>query len=245
MLCGRWGWIVDLRFWWVLMGDRRPSATIVDYGLGNLFSVHNACTAVGFQTIVSSDPGSIVSADLVILPGVGAFGDAMASLKRLGLTEAIQGRAEAGGAILGICLGMQVLMSEGTELGRWTGLDIVKGSVLRLNTTAKIPQVGWNRILRPPKGKGQPWAESPLAGIEQGEYMYFVHAYHAQPEDPDIFLAQTLYGGETYCSGFRYKNVFGFQFHPERSGPAGLILYRNLARWVGSGCRDWTVSSLN
>ena len=214
------------------MADRCPTVVIVDYGLGNIFSIKKACLSVGFQTIVSSDDDPIVSSDLVILPGVGAFGDAITSLTRLGLCDPIRKRAEAGGAILGICLGMQLLMSEGVELGCWDGLDIVKGSVRRLQATAKIPQVGWNRILPAPSGIDNPWALSPLHGIPEGEFMYFVHAYHAQPENPGVVLSQTVYGGETYCSGLRYKNVFGFQFHPERSGPAGLAVYRNLAQWV-------------
>lgn len=214
------------------MADRYPTAVIVDYGLGNIYSVKSACSFVGFETMVSSDPDPIFSADLVILPGVGAFGDAMISLAQLGLCDLIRKRADAGGAILGICLGMQLLMSESEELGRWDGLGIVKGSVRRLQTTAKIPQVGWNRILSSPAGQGPPWADSPLRGIPEGEYMYFVHAFHVQPKDPGVVLAQTVYGGETYCSGLRYKNVFGFQFHPERSGPAGLAVYRNLAQWV-------------
>lgn len=214
------------------MADRCPTAVIVDFGLGNIYSLKSACLSVGFETMVSSDPDPIFSSDLVILPGVGAFGDAMTSLTRLSLCEPLRDRAEAGGPILGICLGMQLLMSESEELGRWNGLGIVKGSVRRLQANAKIPQVGWNRILPSPVGQGPPWALSPLRGIPEGEYMYFVHAFHVQPEDPGVVLAQTVYGGETYCSGLRYKNVFGFQFHPERSGPAGIAVYRNLAQWA-------------
>lgn len=214
------------------MVDRCPTAVVVDYGLGNIYSVKSACRAAGFETVVSSDHQPIVSADLVILPGVGAFGDAMTSLTRLGLRDPLRERAETGGTILGICLGMQLLMSESEELGRWDGLDVVKGSVRRLHATVKIPQVGWNRILPSPSGQGQSWARSPLRGLAEGEYMYFVHAYHVQPQDPGVVLAHTVYGGEIYCSGLRYKNVFGFQFHPERSGPAGLAVYRNLAQGV-------------
>jgi len=217
-----------------------PRIAIVDYGLGNLYSVKHACGHVGLDAVITSSPGDILAADAVILPGVGAFGDAMSTLRRLGLPEVIKAFAVSGRPLVGICLGMQLLMSRSEEFGSHPGLDIVPGSVVRLRDPVaggrrlKVPQIGWNGILRA-RGHGRapdPWAGTLLDGIEDAEPVYFVHSYVVQPADPDVVLSTTRYGSWEFCSALKRGNVVACQFHPERSGPEGLRMYRNLARMV-------------
>lgn len=217
---------------------------IVDYGLGNLFSVNHACEYAGMQATITSSRQEISAADVVILPGVGAFGDAMASLNRLDLVGPLREIAASGKPLVGICLGLQLLMEESCEFGRHRGLGIVAGMVVRFDRpvgesgSLKVPQVGWNRIYR--KGDAETcgeaggtsvevWSDSWLAEVHDGEYMYFVHSFYARPEDPSKILAVSRYGNIEFCSALRYGNVFATQFHPERSGPQGLRIYRNIA----------------
>lgn len=220
---------------------------IVDYGMGNLFSVRQACEYVGLMPVVTSSHLEIERSEAVILPGVGAFGDAMDTLARLDLVEVLRDVAASAKPLLGICLGMQLLMSESTEFGKRSGLGIIEGEVTRLQTSLegprqiKVPQVGWNRICIPGQGQNQtdtedaivPGWKSPLFnGLPNGEYMYFVHSFYAQPTDADVIVSTTQYGPTKFCSSLRRNNVFGCQFHPERSGPRGLHIYRNLAHLV-------------
>lgn len=214
-----------------------PSArvAIVDYGMGNLFSVQQACTHVGLEAMITAEASRLLTADAVILPGVGAFGDAMAELTRRDLVVPLREAVASGKPVLGICLGMQLLMSESEEFGRHQGLNIVEGTVTRLAVAAeagarlKVPQVGWNRIARPP---GASWDRSALDGLADGECLYFVHSFHAVPNDPAVILSTTRYGPTTFCSSLRRGALFACQFHPERSGPPGLRIYRNFARQV-------------
>lgn len=211
---------------------------IIDFSLGNLFSVQQACEYAGLQAHITSARKDIESADAVILPGVGAFGDAMATLRKLDLVELLRDIAASDTPMVGICLGVQLLMTESYEFGRHQGLGIISGPVVRFDNPQengkilKVPQVGWNRIYR---GKGNrkeaadPWADTPLAGLAEGECMYFVHSFIVQPEDPEVILTTTRYGHIEFCSGLRTGNIFACQFHPERSGSQGLRIYRNLA----------------
>lgn len=225
---------------------------IVDYGMGNLFSVKQACEYVGLMPVITSSQQEIELSEAVILPGVGAFGDAMDTLDRLGLVEVLQDVADSPKPLLGICLGMQLLMSESTEFGKRSGLGIIEGEVARLQTSVeslrqiKVPQVGWNRICFQGTGQNQaitkendpersisPEWKSPLfKGLPDGEYMYFVHSFYARPADVDVIVSTTQYGPTKFCSSLRSNNVLGCQFHPERSGPGGLHIYRNLAELV-------------
>ena len=211
-------------------------AAIVDFRLGNLFSVKQACTHAGLEAVITSDPGELVRSDFIILPGVGAFGDAMANLDELGLIEPIKEAAAGGKPVAGICLGMQLMMSESGEFGSHPGLDLIPGKVVRFKEpredgrTLKVPQVGWNRV-QPPSGE-KDWQDTPLQGVRPGEFMYFVHSYYAVPDDQAAVLAKTAYGSIEFCSAVRKGNIFACQFHPEKSGPAGLGIYRNLARMV-------------
>lgn len=218
--------------------ERNPNVAIVDYGLGNLFSIQHACLHVGLRPVVTSSGNEISKADAVLLPGVGAFGDAMAALDRLDLIEPIMESAESGKPLVGICLGMQLLMSESYEFGTHKGLGLIEGEVRKLNgensvsRPLKIPHVGWNRVYRLENGKhgdcADPWGSSPLRGVENGEYMYFVHSYCVAPEDPSVVLSITRYGDAEFCSSLSRGAVFASQFHPERSGPKGLDVYRNI-----------------
>ena len=208
---------------------------IVDYGLGNLFSVKHACEDAGLAVRITSNGAEILRASAVILPGVGAFGDAMETLARLDLVSVLRDVMASGKPMLGICLGLQLLMREGHEFGLHRGLGIIDGEVVRLDEShhgtrrLKVPHVGWNAIRLPSGRSADAWEESLLNGVPDGTFMYFVHSYYPRPSDPDVVLSTTTYGGGEFCSGLQRDNVFGCQFHPERSGWSGLRVYRNLA----------------
>ena len=230
------------------------NVAVVDYGLGNLFSVKHACERVGMQATVTSSRQEILGADGILLPGVGAFGDAMQCLERLKLVEVLREATLFGKPLVGICLGMQLLMSESQEFGRHRGLNILEGEVVKFDKpqgsrgTLKVPQVGWNRVRRPgspltpgpspARGEGSQtsdiWAGTPLDGMPDGTSMYFVHSFYVKPCRRDAVLAVTTYGDVEFCSAVRRDNVLGFQFHPERSGQAGLRLYSQTADFIRS-----------
>jgi glutamine amidotransferase len=207
---------------------------IVDYQMGNLFSVRHACSAVGLQPEIINDADSLREYDALILPGVGAFGAAMANLDNLGLSRAIHEFIATGRPFLGICLGLQLLLSSSEEFGSHRGLDIIPGTVIRFPQTTpdgdliRIPQIGWNAIRRPPQRES--WETTPLTGLSANTYMYFVHSFYAAPKSPDHVLCLTDYEGVTYCSGVLFENVLAFQFHPEKSGREGISIYNNWAR---------------
>jgi imidazole glycerol-phosphate synthase subunit HisH len=212
-------------------------AAIVDYGMGNLFSVKHACRAAGLETFVTSSKEEILTSAAVILPGVGAFGDAMEALHRLDLVSVLKDVVAAGRPLLGICLGMQLLMTESHEFGRHRGLGLIEGEVLRFegprdgSRPLRVPQVGWNRLQRP---VGVAWSGGVLDGLEDGEFMYFVHSFYAKPADRSVVLAVSHYGQIEFCSGLRRGRVAACQFHPERSGPEGLKIYKNFAAQTAS-----------
>src|SRR3989338_8702810 len=194
---------------------------IIDYQLSNLFSVKHALDFLKADSQITSDKSIIASSDAAILPGVGAFGDAMKNLGDLDLIDSIKEFIKEGKPFLGVCLGMQLLFSESGEFGKNEGLDIVKGEVKKFASkekVIKVPQIGWNQIFKAEKN----WDNSPLKNIGDGEFMYFVHSYYVTPEDKNVILAQTLYEGIKYCSSLYSGNVFATQFHPEKSGPEGI-----------------------
>jgi glutamine amidotransferase len=214
--------------------------------LGNLFSVKQACEHAGLRAIITSSRQEIVAADGVILPGVGAFGDAMETLASLDLVSVLRDIAASPKPLVGICLGMQLLMTESHEFGRHRGLGIVEGEVVRLEAAAdglrtlKVPQVEWNRIYTVDLGDQRDgpgpndtlWKSPLLKGLANGEYMYFVHSFYPRPVDPSVGVSTTQYGSTEFCSSLRLGSVFACQFHPERSGPGGLRIYRNLAELI-------------
>ncbi len=212
---------------------------IIDYGLGNLFSVSQACEYVGLKPIITADESAIMSSDAVILPGVGAFGCAMDNLRGLDLVKPIKEVIERGSPFMGICLGMQLLFSGSDEFGDCKGLGIIKGAVVKFpcrikEKNIKIPQVGWNQIFQPVGTEKDRWNNSPLRDISNGGFMYFVHSYYSIPDNEDVILSVTNYKGLEYCSGISLENVVAFQFHPEKSGVEGLKIYINWALMIGT-----------
>lgn len=191
---------------------------IVDYGVGNLKSVSNALSYLGLSSRVTDEAGEIEMADSVILPGVGAFPDAFERLKRSGLDRILVDQAQRK-PILGICLGMQLLFSEGWEVRRCDGLGLIPGKVDRIRTQYKLPHIGWNSLLLQ--------GESPLfAGVEQNSSVYFVHSFCGLADDPAHVIAQTEYG-PAVTAAVQNGCVFGTQFHPEKSGEVGLQILKN------------------
>ncbi|MCF7907798.1 MAG: imidazole glycerol phosphate synthase subunit HisH [Candidatus Omnitrophica bacterium] len=215
---------------------------IVDYGMGNLFSLERVIRHLGGTAVISSDPETIASAERVILPGVGAFGDGMDKIKNRELVAPIQRAIDSGKPFLGICLGMQLLMTESEEFGVHGGLDVISGSVRRFfdskgdKASYKIPHVGWNRLLAPKivefgqpvscEGSNKFWEDTILNTTQEGEFVYFVHSYTVTPQNPEHILAETEYGQSRFCSAIRSNNVFGCQFHPEVSANVGLRILK-------------------
>ena len=194
--------------------------TIIDYGAGNLFSVQNALNYLGLDNRVSRDPADIRSASGLILPGVGAFPDAMRMLNAAGLTALIREEARRK-PFLGICLGMQLLFETGYEFGETVGLGLLPGTVEKIETPYKIPHMGWNSLeFRRPCPL--------LEGVTEGESVYFVHSFQARTE-PDCLYAVCVYGTEIPAL-VGQGTVFGAQFHPEKSGETGLTILRNFGR---------------
>lgn len=207
------------------------SVAVVDYGLGNLYSIANACRHVGLTPLVTGQARQLETADALILPGVGAFGDAMDTLRRLDLVQAIRDFAESGRPLWGICLGIQLLFSESQEFGHHKGLDLIPGQVVPFSFASapmRVPHVGWA-----PVTPARPWHQSGMSGVSGGDLFYFVHSYLVKPTQADSVLGTTTYGDVTFCSVLESRNIFACQFHPERSGPVGLRVYRNLARALG------------
>jgi len=208
------------------------SITIVDYGMGNLRSVQKAFEHLGYAAEITQDPIAIEHAERVVLPGVGAFGAAMANLDSLNLTKAVRDAALSGKPFLGICLGMQLLLSESEEQGHFRGLDVVPGRVLRffqpddLNERTqglKIPHMGWNTL--------KICLSSPFfASVYDSASVYFVHSYYVVP-DADVVAATTEYGIE-YCSALQQGKLFATQFHPEKSSAVGLRILQNFAELI-------------
>ena len=212
-------------------GEPAAPIAILDYGAGNLRSVEKAFAALGHRAVVTSDPDAIRRADRVVLPGVGAFGAAMDALRRADLAPLVREVAASGRPLLGICLGMQLLLSESEELGCHRGLDRVPGRVLRFDERnlgpaargVKVPQIGWNALRFPRPTRL-------FAGLSDGAMVYFVHSFFCTPDAPEAVAAQTEFIGP-YCSALAAAgNLFGVQFHPEKSGAVGLRILDNFAR---------------
>ncbi|MGM9554526.1 MAG: imidazole glycerol phosphate synthase subunit HisH [Faecousia sp.] len=194
---------------------------IIDYGVGNLFSLHSSFEAVGEESCVTSDIRVLEEAERLVLPGVGAFGDAAEKLRRRGLDEVLRRQAEKGKPLLGICLGMQMLFEKSFEYGEHRGLGLIPGEIRPISETIpdglKIPHIGWNALTFRKK--------SPLfRELRDGDFVYFVHSYHAVNCDESI-SAVTEYGGILTAAAER-GNVFGCQFHPEKSGETGLRILK-------------------
>ncbi|MEV5028948.1 imidazole glycerol phosphate synthase subunit HisH [Paenibacillus sp. LPE1-1-1.1] len=189
---------------------------IIDYGMGNLHSVSKAVERLGYEAVITDDPQTIAAAAGAILPGVGAFGDAMQNLRETKLDEVTKAYASSGKPMLGICLGMQLLFTESEEYGTNEGLNLLPGKVARFSGDYKIPHMGWNKLSFLQE-------QSPLfSGLTEG-HVYFVHSFHAKPEQASDLLATTDYYQQVTAIVGR-DNVFGMQFHPEKSGELGMQL---------------------
>jgi len=193
---------------------------IIDYGMGNLFSVEKAFVKLGAEVVVTSDPAVILRADKVVLPGVGAFGDCMGNLTECGMVDVIHEVIKRGTPFMGICLGMQVLFEGSEEDPGVKGLGVFPGMVRKIEAPdLKIPQMGWNCL--------EFGTDSPLfANLPPEPYVYFVHSYHAVPTDPKVITATVDYGGSVTAAVGR-DNVQAVQFHPEKSGTVGLSMLAN------------------
>lgn len=199
---------------------------IIDYGVGNLFSLCSSFRKIGVQAIVTSDPEVIAAADRLILPGVGAFGDAVKKLRQSGLDALIYRLAAEGKPIMGICLGMQMLFEKSFEYGEHEGLGLLKGSVVPMEShipaALKIPHIGWNSLCLTRNS-------SLFKHIKDGDFVYFVHSYFAS--DCDSSLIATTEYGTALTAAVEQRNVMGCQFHPEKSGEVGLNILRAFSEW--------------
>jgi glutamine amidotransferase len=199
---------------------------IVDYNMGNLASVKNAFAKLGKETVVESDPSKFKEYDKLILPGVGAFGDAMEHLRERNMVEPLREFAKSGKYMLGICLGMQLLFESSQEFGVHEGLGVIKGDVKHFDSSKfsenlKIPHMGWNRMFT---------KEHPLFnGLDKEHYLYFVHTYHVDCKDEDDIIGETYYGYK-FASAVACGNVFGIQPHPEKSHENGLKILENFIK---------------
>lgn len=197
---------------------------IVDYGVGNLFSLSSSFRSIGADILITSDPEAIRSAEKIILPGVGAFGDAAELLRKSGLDQVVIEEAKRGKPLLGICLGMQLLLERSFEYGEHKGLGLIPGDVVPMAPVVpagyKVPHIGWNALHFP---KDKP--ASPLFRyIKEGDCVYFVHSYYGSNCEESV-IATAEYGPEL-TAAVAYQNVYGTQFHPEKSGPVGLNILR-------------------
>ena len=194
---------------------------LIDAGTGNLRSVQKALEAVGANVERTDYPQKVLSGRKIILPGVGAFGDFMSGLRAHGLEDAVKDVAKRGTPLLGICVGMQALFNVGKEMGEHKGLGLLKGTVVKFaeSLSVKIPHTGWNQL--------EVQNEAPLFnGIKSGDYVYFNHSYFCQPENSSDVIATTNYGIKFACA-VRRENIFGVQFHPEKSQAVGLKILKN------------------
>jgi glutamine amidotransferase len=224
------------------MPDKKNiNVVIVDSEAGNLFSVQHACKIVGLNPVITNKPEDIRKADALILPGVGAFGDAIENLRKLDLVQELREFAASGRPFMGVCLGMQMLFSKSEEFGNHEGLNLIDGNVIKFpsvndnGSKIKVPQIGWNRIFYPSEVENT-WDGTPLEQIINGEFMYFVHSYYACPLNSENVLAVTEYEGLKYCSAVIKGNIFATQFHPEKSAIEGIKIYRN---WANKIIGNW------
>lgn len=197
---------------------------IIDYGVGNLKSVYKALAGLGFEAIITSKEDEINNSKALILPGVGAFKDAMDNLNKSGLVECLKKNIKEGKPVLGICLGMQLLYEKSFEDGEHEGLGLLKGEIVRFSDELKVPHMGWNNFTRGTE-------DSIAKDIRDSEYVYFVHSYYLKPEEKDEVVLWTDYGVKVPAI-VRKDNIIGMQFHPEKSGDTGIKLLKNFGELI-------------
>jgi len=204
---------------------------IIDYQLGNLFSVRQALENIGLNVVISKNAADLKTADAAVLPGVGAFADAIKNLQSQGLDDGIHEHIDSGKPFMGVCLGLQLLFTESEEFGYSKGLNVLPGIVKRFTNfdssgnAIRVPQIAWNQIYT----ANVDWERTPLRSLDQNEHMYFVHSFYVEPAEKDIILSYTQYHNKEYASAVYKKNIFACQFHPEKSAAKGLSIYKNWA----------------
>lgn len=210
------------------------SIAVIDYGIGNMTSMVNALTAIGAVAVPTRDAARIAASDALVLPGVGAFKQGMDNLRKFNLLDAVNGHINKGKPFLGVCLGMQLLLDESEEFGITQGLGIIKGRVRKLeleeNSREKLPHIGWNSIRQPWPGR---WNGTIFETVPEQSDFYFVHSFAAEPENHDLVLSVTDFGGHQFCSALKTGSIYGCQFHPEKSGPVGLAILRDFVAMTG------------
>jgi imidazole glycerol-phosphate synthase subunit HisH len=210
--------------------SKKEKVEIIDYQLGNLYSVKQACDTVGMNAKLTSKKEDILNASALILPGVGAFIEAMNNLNNLDLIDAIKYKVDNGTPLFGICLGLQLLFSKSEEFGSGSGLNLISGLIKKFpskinNKKIKVPHISWNQVY---KSKNL-WEDTPLNALKNYDFMYFIHSYYVKPESDDCILTNTNYDGIEFCSSVVQNNILATQFHPEKSGDKGIFIYKNWA----------------
>lgn len=204
---------------------------IIDYELCNLFSVVNACRYVGLEPVITSDHNEIMSCGGAILPGVGAFGEAMGQIRQKKLDKTIYEFVKSKKPFMGVCLGLHLLFDRSEEFGDFEGLGIIPGKVKKIPSKyGKVPQIGWNTIELSKSSHRHEIANM----VDKNEFMYFIHSYYVEPEDNRDILTYTNYGEFRYCSSISRDNVLAFQFHPEKSGGAGIRIYKQFRKSINT-----------
>jgi len=205
---------------------------IIDYGMGNIFSIQNACKYVDLKYEISFNSDNLSKYDALILPGVGAYGDAIKKLEYDGFSKALSDFKNSGKYILGICLGMQLFVTKSYEFGENNGLNFINGECIKFpkewnGNKILTPQISWNKLNIQIDNRNEIFE-----GLKQNEFMYFVHSYYVNNIDKKIITSITNYEGIEYCSSFKSENIFGLQFHPEKSGKYGLKIYENFKKII-------------
>lgn len=213
------------------MSESNPKISIIDYGLGNLYSVKKAFEKFSDNAAITEEPEAIRSSAAIVLPGVGAFELGMKGIELRGLGDAIKEFAGSGKPMLGICLGAQIMLTKGYEFGDFNGLDLIPGKVVpfpKLISGTKMPHIGWNKIY----GSDNSWNDTIFGSIKQNDDVYFVHSFILEPSNKENILALAEYGGHEFCSAIKMGNIYGCQFHPEKSGETGLKIIEDFINLI-------------
>ena len=218
---------------------KKPFIAVIDYDISNITSMLNALVAIGATALPTRDPAQIEAAEALILPGVGAFRQGMDNLRKYNLLDPILQHISRNKPFLGVCLGMQLLMEESEEFGITPGLGVIKGKVRKLAVQPasrdKLPHIGWNALHQTQTGG---WSGTILEGIPEPSDLYFVHSFAVEPDDCNLTLSVTDFGGRRFCSALQRGAINGCQFHPEKSGVTGLSILRNFVTLAGRRTDD-------